>query len=110
MKIENILDALIRLIESDDYFSSVNILKAYPCSPAPSRLAGETVALGLEEIKMSSSSVDESNRAGEISVFADIFIPVKKATIGPLIFYRGFADASAFIMLFPFRLSGLQWM
>lgn len=79
MKIENVLDALIHLIESDDYFSSVNILKAYPCSPAPSRLAGETVALGLEKIKMSSSSVDENNRTGEISVFADIFIPVKKS-------------------------------
>lgn len=77
MKIENIIDRLIEVISADDYFSDIKIIKAYPCTIAPSRIATETVALGFDEIRLSSASVDDSNRAGDISVFVDIFIPIK---------------------------------
>lgn len=77
MKIENIIDRLIAVISADDYFSDIKIIKAYPCTIAPSRIATETVALGFDEIRLSSASVDDSNRAGDISVFVDIFIPIK---------------------------------
>ncbi len=77
MKIENIIDRLIEVISADDYFSDIKIIKAYPCTIAPSRIATETVALGFDEIRLSSASVDNSNRAGDISVFVDIFIPIK---------------------------------
>lgn len=71
------LDEIIEAIKKDDYFSDIRIIKAYPCSAAPARLAEETVAIGFEEVNFSSVSVDESARAGETSVFIDIFIPIK---------------------------------
>lgn len=77
MKIENLIDRLIEVISADDYFENIKIIKAYPCTIAPSRIAAETVALGFDEIRLSSSSVDDSSRAGDISVFIDIFIPIK---------------------------------
>ncbi len=77
MKIENIIDRLIEVISADDYFEDIKIIKAYPCTIAPSRIAAETVALGFDEIRLSSSSVDDSIREGDISVFVDIFIPIK---------------------------------
>ncbi|MGN1202222.1 MAG: hypothetical protein ACI4RF_02930 [Eubacterium sp.] len=77
MKIESIIDELINLIKADDYFSKIKVIKAYPCTAAPTRIADETIALGMEEIKLSSASVDDSNRAGDVAVFADIFVPIK---------------------------------
>lgn len=77
MRVENIIDELIALIKSDAYFSNIKVIKAYPCTAAPTRITAETVALGLEKINLSSASVDDSNRSGDVSVFADIFIPVK---------------------------------
>ena len=77
MRVENMVDELIYLIKSDDYFSDITVMKAYPCTAAPTRIAKKTVALGLENIDLSSSSVGESNRAGNVSVFADIFVPLK---------------------------------
>lgn len=77
MKIENMIDGLIDLIRCDDYFSDIKIIKAYPCTAAPSRICRETVALGIERIDLSSVSVDDSNRAGELCIFADIFVPLK---------------------------------
>ena len=77
MKIENTIDKLIEVISADDYFNDIKIIKAYPCSIAPTRIVTETVALGFDEIRLSSASVDESGRAGDLSVFVDIFIPIK---------------------------------
>lgn len=77
MRIENMIDGLIHLIKQDDYFSDIKVMKAYPCTSAPSRIGCDTVALGIERINLSSVSVDESSRAGDLCVFADIFIPLK---------------------------------
>lgn len=77
MRIDTILDAVEERLKADELFSNINIIKAYPCSAAPSRLSRETLALGLDEIKVTPASVDDINKTGEISVFADIFIPLK---------------------------------
>lgn len=77
MKIESFMDEFIGLIKSDDYFSDMKIIKAYPCTAAPVRLSKETIALGFEKVDFSSVSVDDNSRAGSISVFADIFVPLK---------------------------------
>ena len=50
MRIDTILDAVEERLKADELFSNINIIKAYPCS---------------------------INKAGEISVFADIFVPLK---------------------------------
>lgn len=77
MKIESFIDEFISLIKSDVYFSGIKIIKAYPCTAAPVRISKETIALGFEKVDFSAISVDDSNRAGSVSVFADIFIPLK---------------------------------
>lgn len=78
MRLEKLLDRLIDIIKTDDYFADIKVMKAYPCAIAPTRILKDTVALGIEGVELLSVSVDDSNRAGDISVFADIFIPVKK--------------------------------
>lgn len=78
MRIESFIDEFIDSIKKDDYFSDIKIIKAYPCTEAPVRLLKETIALGFDKVDFTSISIDDSNRAGSISVFADIFIPLKK--------------------------------
>lgn len=77
LRIDSVLDTLISTIKADDYFSDIRVIKAYPCSAAPTRLAKETVAIGFDEISFSSMSIDENAREGEVTAFIDIFIPLK---------------------------------
>lgn len=77
LRIDNMLDSVISMLKENDYFSDIKVIKAYPCSAAPTRLAAETVAVGFDEINFSSSSVDESIRDGEVTIFIDIFVPLK---------------------------------
>ncbi|MDE6155869.1 MAG: hypothetical protein K2F67_05460 [Eubacterium sp.] len=80
MRIENVVDDIIDMIKADAYFSNIRVVKAYPCSTAPTHLANETVAIGIDEISFSSMSVDESSREGNIAVFMDIFVPIKMSS------------------------------
>lgn len=77
MRLEAFMDELICIIQSDNDFSDIRIMKAYPCTPAPSRLEKETIAVGFEEITLSSASVDEGRRAGNVCVYIDIFVPLR---------------------------------
>lgn len=77
LRIDSVLDILINKIKSDEYFSDIKVIKAYPFTAAPTRLTKETVAIGFDEITFSAMSIDESSRAGDVAVFTDVFIPLK---------------------------------
>lgn len=77
MRIENIINELEELIKADGYFENIDVVKAYPRHPAPTRNSRETVALGIDSIDMDSPEADGSARSGNIAVFADIFVPIK---------------------------------
>lgn len=77
MNMNHLLDSIISLLKNDGSFNDIAIVKAYPPSVKPTRLSRIYIALGISEINMHSCSIDCSARAGEVSVFADIFIPFK---------------------------------
>lgn len=77
LKLDSVIDALITEIKADDYFSGISVVKAYPCTPAPTRMTKETVALGIDEISFESMSVDENSRCGSVTAFIDVFVPIK---------------------------------
>lgn len=77
MRIEEIVEQIINTVKSDDFFNDVKIIKAYPNSNYPTRLGCDIVAVGLDEIQLCKRGIDELDNAGEISVFVDIFTPVK---------------------------------
>lgn len=74
MRLDTILDELIRLIKSDDYFDNIKVIKAYPSDVKPTRLNSPYIAVGLGEVDMHSSSIDSAQRSGQISVFADVYV------------------------------------
>ena len=74
MRLDNILDELIGVIKADDAFKAVKVIKAYPFDIKPTRLACPYIALGFSEIDMHSGSIDSSQRQGQVSVFADIYV------------------------------------
>lgn len=74
MRLDTVLDELIRIIKGDTYFDHIKVIKAYPSDVKPTRLNCPYVAIGLSEIDMHSSSIDSSKRSGMISVFADIYV------------------------------------
>ncbi len=78
MRLDNMLDEMVGIIKSDDYFNGIKVIKAYPFDVKPTRFACPYIALGLCEIDMHSISVDSAQRAGTVSVFADIYVSWKK--------------------------------
>lgn len=76
MMIDTIIDQLIDVIKKDKYFDNIRVINAYPFKTKPTRITKAYVALGIYEINMKSYNIDDSQRRGEVSVFADIFVPV----------------------------------
>lgn len=79
MRLDTVLDELIGVINSNDYFKDVRIIKAYPFDIKPTRPSHPYIALGIEGIDMQSSSIDSAQRSGQLSVFADVFVPSKQS-------------------------------
>lgn len=74
MRLDTILDELIRIIKGNSYFDNIKVIKAYPSDINPTRLGYPYIAVGLSEIDMQSSGIDSAQRSGQISVFADVYV------------------------------------
>lgn len=78
LRLDTVLDELICVINSDEYFKDIRVIKAYPFDVKPTRPPHPYIALGIEEIDMCSGSIDSAQRSGQLSVFADIFVSKKQ--------------------------------
>lgn len=78
MRLDTILDELIKIIKDNAYFDNIKVIKAYPSDVKPTRLGCPYIAVGLSEIDMHSSSIDSARRSGQISVFADVYVSGKQ--------------------------------
>ncbi len=76
MIIDKILDEIKEKISKSSLFQGVKIIMAYENKIKPVRLANPVIALGIDSVELSSDSIDENGRSGEIKIFADIFVPV----------------------------------
>lgn len=77
MDINILLGDIIGLLKSDSRFKNIALVRAYPPAAKPTRLDRIYVALGIKAIDLHPAQIDCSEKAGEISVFADIFVPFK---------------------------------
>lgn len=73
----SLIDDLKRAIKENRFFEKIDVIYAFPAGIKPTRLKNEMIALGIEKIELSSCEIDSSARSGNISVFADVFIPLK---------------------------------
>lgn len=78
MRIDNIIDVITEQIRQDSYFDQIEIIYAYPKAVKPTRLDKTYIALGISDINISPAHIDADDLEGNISVFADIFVPYKK--------------------------------
>lgn len=74
--LDEILSDIKDKISQSSLFQGVKIIVAYENRNKPVRLANPVIALGIDSVELSSDSIDENSRCGEIRVFADIFVPV----------------------------------
>lgn len=78
MNFNSIVDNLISLIKKDGYFKDIEVAAVYPCRETATRLNRCIVVIGIDEVKVEPYQIDDSARAGNVSVFADIFVPVRE--------------------------------
>lgn len=74
--LDGILSEIKDKISQSSLFKGVKIIVAYENKSKPVRLANPVIALGIDSVELSSQSIDENSRCGEIRIFADIFVPV----------------------------------
>lgn len=77
MIFNEILNDLISILKEDRYFDHIKVICAYPYSEVPTRAKECCVAIGFDEVKMTSLQLESGERMGDVSVFADIFVPIK---------------------------------
>lgn len=77
MKVQAFTNALIERVRRDSWFREMRVLYAYPDTVKPTRLSRVHIAMGIREMDLKPCFVDSTAQAGEVSVFADIYIPLK---------------------------------
>lgn len=77
MTINFLLNRIDGLIKYDRRFKNIKVISGYPPGVKPTRLDKIYVAIGISEIHLHPSQIDGSSRAGDVSFFVDIFVPLK---------------------------------
>lgn len=83
MTLDGILEEIKTKINDSPLFEGVKITQAYEARKKPTRIKNPVISLGIDSVELSSESVDENERCGEIRVFADIFVPVEGSFAQP---------------------------
>lgn len=83
MTLEGILEEVKMKIKESKLLEEVKITGAYENKNKPTRIKTPVVVLGIDSVELSSESVDDSERCGEIKIFADIFVPLRGDFISP---------------------------
>lgn len=83
MTLDGILEEVKTKIKDSTLFDGVSIVEAYENRNKPTRIKSPVVTLGIDSVELSSESVDENERCGEIRVFADIFVPINGSVTNP---------------------------
>lgn len=100
MRIDKITTELINAVKQNEYFNDINVIAAYPKGKKPTRLERICIAFGISEVNISSAYIDEHERTGTVTVFADIFVPLKyDCGIMPVIFSKMCESLSGFNIL-----------
>lgn len=77
MKIDGITESIIKRLRQDDGFKNITVTSAYPAGIKPTRLGRVCVAVGIGKISVNPVCIDDEVHGGEVTVFADIFIPLR---------------------------------
>lgn len=75
LNIKTLLDDFVSALRKDSYFDDIKIIRAYPFMPRPTELKECVVAVGFSDITLESDRIGESDRYGQVKIFADIFVP-----------------------------------
>lgn len=77
MTLDSILYDIKDKMNKSPAFKGIKVITAYENKIKPTRLNNPVIALGFDCINLDSQSIDESERSGEIKIFADIYVPQK---------------------------------
>lgn len=73
MNTEKAIDNLINCIGS---IENTRIIKAYPNNNKPTKITKAYIAIGIKEIKLMPYQLDYPDKAGELTMSADLFCPL----------------------------------
>ncbi|MCH5314983.1 MAG: hypothetical protein J1E81_03635 [Eubacterium sp.] len=84
MRLDNAVSEIEALLKNSSELSDAKIITAFPDAIKPTRLDKALVAIGISELDIAPSELESSNRAGNLSIFADIFVPSSLGSTAPL--------------------------
>lgn len=77
LNIKTLLDDFVSVLRKDEYFKEIKITQAYPFSVKPTALKDSIIAVGCSDISMNNCHIGFRETAGDVGLFADIFVPMK---------------------------------
>ncbi len=71
---EKIISDIINNIGDTD---NTKVIRAYPSKDKPTKITKAYIAVGIKEIKLEPYQIDYPDKAGEITLSADLYCPLK---------------------------------
>lgn len=78
--IKSFLNDFAGYMKNDGFFKDIKIISAYPLCKKPVKLLHPVVAVGFSNVKVSPHQIGSNAKAGEVSLFADIYVPSNMKT------------------------------
>lgn len=72
---ENMIDNIITKLSESSFFSDKKVIRAYSKKEKPILLDYPVIAVGLFRVDFENAALGQDVKAGEYTVFADVFIP-----------------------------------
>ncbi|MCD7723314.1 MAG: hypothetical protein LUH82_05130 [Clostridiales bacterium] len=69
------VDNFIELLNNNEYFENISIVKAFGTDTVETLPGCIYIAVGISEMNFSDRAAGQDVKAGEVQIFADIFIP-----------------------------------
>lgn len=76
LNIKTMLDDFVSEIRSNKTLADIKIVFAFPFMTKPTALKETLLAVGFSDARLENAHIGQNGRAGEIKLFADIFIPI----------------------------------
>lgn len=78
LNIKTLLDEFVSNVRGDSSFDDIKIISAYPFTVKPDFLSEKLIAVGFSDISMTNCHIGFRESAGDVKIFADIFVPVNQ--------------------------------
>lgn len=77
MKLYSIVPEIKSILKSSKKMTGAKIISGFPAGIKPTKIDSVVISLGIDRVDFEPAEIEDSTRTGQVSIYADIYMPVK---------------------------------